>query len=57
MIVVFASHIAVRGALVSFVLFKKKGLLVEVFLEDGFDAFKGERLDEQRSGASGFEAI
>jgi hypothetical protein len=56
-IVVFASHIAVRGALVSFVLFKKKGLLVEVFLEDGFDAFKGVRLDEQRSGASGFEAI
>ena len=60
MIVVFASNIAVRGALVDFVLInliKKKGLLVEVFLEDGFHAFKGVRLDEQCSGASGFEAI
>jgi hypothetical protein len=56
-IVVFASKIAVRSDLVSFVLFEKKGLLVEVFLEDGFDAFKRVRRDTQRSGASGFEAI
>ena len=60
MIVVFASKVAVRGALLDFVLInliKKKGLLVEVFLEDGFDAFKGVGLDEQSSGARGFEAI
>ena len=60
MIVVFASKVAVRDALVGFVLInliKKKGLLVQIFLEDGFDAFEGVRFDEQRSGASGFEAI
>ena len=57
MIVGFASHITVRGAVVGFILFKKKGLLVEVFLEDGFDAFKRVRLDEQRSQARRFEAI
>ena len=60
MIVVFASKVAVRDALVDFVLInliKKKGLLVEVFLEDGFHAFEGIALDKQRSGASGFEAI
>lgn len=60
MIVVFASKVAVRDALLDFVLIsliKKGGLLVQIFLEDGFDAFKGVRLDEQRSGASGFEAI
>ena len=57
MVVGFASKIAVRGARIGFVLIKEKGLLVEVFLEDGFDAFEGVRLDAQRSGASGFEAI
>jgi hypothetical protein len=56
-IVVFASNIAVRGALVDFVLIKKKGLLVKVFLEDGFYAFEGVGRDSQRSGAGGFEAI
>ena len=60
MIVVFASKVAVRDALLDFVLInliKKKGLLVQIFLEDGFDAFEGIARDSQRSGASGFEAI
>jgi hypothetical protein len=56
-IVGFPSHIAVRGVLIGFVLIKKKALLVEVFLEDRFDAFEGVGRDSQRSGASGFEAI
>ena len=43
--------------LVDFVLIKKKGLLIQIFLEDRFDAFEGIAFDEQRSGASGFEAI
>jgi hypothetical protein len=56
-IVVFASNIAVRGALFDIVLIKKKGLLVQVFLEDGFNAFEGVGRDPQRSGAGGFEAV
>jgi hypothetical protein len=39
-IVGFASDIAVRGALFRFVLIKQKGLLVQIFLEDGFYAFE-----------------
>ena len=57
MIVVFASDVVVRVALVDFVLFKEKGLLVQIFLEDGFYAFKGVGRDPQRSGAGGFEAV
>ena len=57
MIVVFASNIAVRGALFDIVLIKKKGLLVQVFLEDGFNAFEGVGRDSQRSGAGGFKAV
>jgi len=59
-IVAFASKVTVRDALIDIVLInliKKKGLLVQIFLEDGFDAFEGIALDEECSGASGFEAI
>jgi hypothetical protein len=38
-------------------LIKKKGLLVEMFLEDGFDTLEGISLDEKGSGAGGFKAI
>jgi hypothetical protein len=38
-------------------LIKKKGLLVEIFLEDGFDTLEGIGLDEKGSGTGGFEAI
>jgi hypothetical protein len=44
-IVFFASNVVVRGALLDFVLIKKKGLLVQIFLEDGFYAFEGVGLD------------
>ena len=57
MIVVFASDITVRVALVDFVLIKKKGLLVKILFEDGIYAFEGEGFDLQRSGASGFKAL
>ena len=45
MIVGFASKVVVRGRLLGFFLIKKKGLLVQIFLEDGFYAFEGVALD------------
>jgi hypothetical protein len=45
-----------RGTVRGFVFFEEKGLLIELFLEDGLHACKGARLDQQYFGPSRFEA-